>query len=343
MLKALGHIVEKHGISPDPEKVRAVQDFPRPPLEGSNAKRLRALRAFLGFLSYYRRFIDGFAMLAKPLHDLVGEKGPLDWGEDAEKSFQALKKALEGATRLAYPDNSKPFEIHPDDCDYGIGADLVQKNAEGERPIAFASRLLTKAERNYSITEKECLVLVWAVKKFHSYIWGAEVKVVTDHHALCWLITKKDLAGRLARWALSVQVYQPQIVYKSGRLHEDADALSRYPVTTKGTEDDEDDLLPVFSSAWETEHRRTRECQEAVPHWRKILLQLRKRDGRAHKNFVMTNGLLHKRTLGDQGMQLRLCVPSEQRMEIMESCHGDKWAAHLGMTRTINRITKRYY
>jgi hypothetical protein len=105
---------------------------------------------------------------------------------------------------------------------------LVQKTAEGETPIAFASRLLTKAERNYSNTEKECLALVWAVKKFHSYIWGAEVKVVTDHHALCLLITKKDLAGCLARWALSVQVYQPQIVYKSCRLHEDVDALSWY-------------------------------------------------------------------------------------------------------------------
>jgi len=142
----------------------------------------------------------------------------------------------------------------------GIGPEKCGR----ERPIAFASRLLTKAERNYSITEKECLALVWAVKKFHSYIWGAEVKVVTDHHALCWLITKKDLAGRLARWTLSVQVYQPKIVYKSGQLYEDADALSRYPVTIKGTEDEEDDLLPVFYVAWETERRRTKEFQEAV-------------------------------------------------------------------------------
>ena len=108
------------------------RDFPRQPLEGSNAKKIRALRAFLGFLSYYRRFIDGFAMLAKHLHDLVGTKGQLSWGEESEKSFQALKRALEGATRLAYPDNSKPFEIHPDACDYGIGAALAQKMWKGK-------------------------------------------------------------------------------------------------------------------------------------------------------------------------------------------------------------------
>jgi hypothetical protein len=112
-LKALGHIVDRHGVSSDPEKIRAVRDFLRPPLEGSNAKRFKALRAFLGFLSYYRRFVNGFAMLAKPLHDLVGAKGPMQWVEVAERSFQALKRALEEATWLAHPDNSKPFQIHP--------------------------------------------------------------------------------------------------------------------------------------------------------------------------------------------------------------------------------------
>jgi hypothetical protein len=182
-LKALGHIIDKQGISPDPEKVKAAWEFPRPPMEGSNAKRLKALRAFFGYLSYYRRFINGFAILAIPLHDLVGTKGAWVWGEETERSFKALKQALLKATRLAYPDYTRPFEIHPEACDYGIGAALVQRVDAGERPIAFVTRLLTKTERNVSITEKECLALVWAVKKFHSYIWGGELRVITDHHA----------------------------------------------------------------------------------------------------------------------------------------------------------------
>ena len=124
-LKALGHIIDKQMISPDPEKVKAAWEFPRPSMEGSNAKRLKALRAFLEYLSYYRRFINGFAVLAKPLLDLVGTKGAWVWGEEAERSFKALKQALVKATRLAYPDNTRPFEIHPDACDYSIGAALV--------------------------------------------------------------------------------------------------------------------------------------------------------------------------------------------------------------------------
>ncbi|KZS06258.1 Uncharacterized protein APZ42_030339 [Daphnia magna] len=241
--------------------------------------------------------------IARPLHDLVGGKTTFTWGVEAVESFELLKRALMEAAQLAYPDNSKPFEIHHDASEYGIGAALIQKRETRERPIASASRLLYRAERNYSITQKECLVLVWAVKKFHSYIWGTKVKVVTDHHALCWLTTKKDLAGRLARWALSKQNYQPEIVYKSGRLHENADALSRYPVDGIGDSSDEDDLLSVYTTAWEEERRWTGEMQGAVPGYMEIRRQLERKTGGAYKNFVLVNRLLHRRTLGKQGMR----------------------------------------
>jgi RNase H-like domain found in reverse transcriptase len=96
---------------------------------------------------------------------------------------------------LTHPDPTKPMEIHPHASAYGIGALLVQRDEEKERPLAYASRLLCRSEENYSITEKECLALVWAVKKFRPFIWGQPIKVVTDHHAICWLFSKKDLAG----------------------------------------------------------------------------------------------------------------------------------------------------
>ncbi|KZR98124.1 Uncharacterized protein APZ42_006601, partial [Daphnia magna] len=270
-LRALGHIVIKMGAS-----------------------KVKHIRAFLGMCSYYRRFIDGFVKIARPLHDLVGKKH-IYLGSAGHGKLRGSKERANGS------------------C-------AVGKGETGERPVVFASRLLSQTERNYSITEKECLALVWAVK-FHSYIWGTKVTVVTDHHALCWLTTKKDWAGRLARWALYIQNYQPEIGYRSGRLHEDADALSRYPMDGIEDNDDEEDLLPVYTTAWEEERRWTREMQGAVPGWVEVRRQLERITAMAYKNFVLINGLLHRRTLGKQGMRLRLCVPPDQRLEILDAYH----------------------
>ena len=110
-----------------------------------------------------------------------------------------MKQALVGASQLAYPDNSEPFKIHPDASDYGIGAALVKKGAVGERHIVFASRLLTKAERNYSITEKECLALVWSVKKFHSYIWRGKGAGGDRPSRLMLIDNKKGFGGKIGK------------------------------------------------------------------------------------------------------------------------------------------------
>ena len=120
------------------------------------------------------------------------------------------------------------MEVHCDACSYGIGAVLVQQQTDGERVLSYASRLLSSAERNYSITEQECLALVWSLQKFKIFVWGTKIKVITDHHALCWLMRKKDLAGRFARLSLQLQDLDIDIIYRSDCLHVDADVLSRH-------------------------------------------------------------------------------------------------------------------
>ncbi len=137
------------------------------------------------------------------------------------------------------------MEIHCDASNYCVGAVLVQRIEGRERVISYTSCLLDSAQKNYSTTEKECLALVWAVKRFRAYIWGRKVRVVTDHHSLCWLMKKRDLTGRLARWSLTLQDLDLEIVYKSGRLHHDADALSRYPVDQPDGEEEFPMLLAV--------------------------------------------------------------------------------------------------
>lgn len=221
-LKVLGFIVSSEGLSPDPAKIAAVRDFPIP-------RTVKEVQSFLGLCSYYRKFVPGFAVLARELSNLTKKNQRFAWGKEQQRSFEALKTVLTTPPILAHPRYDLPMEIHCDASHYGIGAVLVQHHEGKERVLAYASRLLSNPEINYSVSEKECLALVWSLRKFRSYIWGLKVKVVTDHYSLCWLLKKRDLSGRLARWSLQLQDLDIDIVHRSGRLHSDADSLSRAP------------------------------------------------------------------------------------------------------------------
>ena len=332
-LHILGHVVSEKGIAADPDKLRAVECFPVP-------RNVKEVQSFLGLCSYFRKFVPQFSWIARPLSMLLKKKQKWQWQAEQKESFDSLKKQLMTPPVLAHPDPAKPMEIHPDASAYGIGALLVQKDGEVERPLAYASRILCRSEENYSITEKECLALVWAVKKFRPFIWGQPIRVVTDHHALCWLFTKKDLAGRLARWSLQLQDYDLEVTHRSGRKHQDADCLSRSPVDAPTEELGDERHIFLISEEqmdWALQQRKD-------PKWSGIIEKLRKgEDPTIQRTYILCDEKLYKKTFVNNGNFYRLCVPLDSREKVLSACHSSETAGHLGVLKTRERVLSRYF
>ena len=218
----LGHVVSAAGVSTDPAKVAAVRDWPVPHNVGQ-------LRSFLGLASYYRRFVRDFATIASPLHRLTQKGQVFRWSEDCAAAFEQLRSALVGAPVLSYPDPQLPFIVDTDASNVGLGAVLSQEGEDGEQVIAYYSRSLHRPERNYCVTRRELLAVVLGLRHFRPYLYGRRFVLRTDHASLTWLLNFKEPEGQLARWLETLQDYNFEIRHRSGRLHANADALSRRP------------------------------------------------------------------------------------------------------------------
>ena len=216
----LGQVVTPEGISPNPDKVSVVQEFPNP-------TNLKELTSFLGLANYYRRFVRGFSNIANPLNALSKKNVPFVWTVACAEEFDKLKRALVSAPILAYPNFREPFLLFVDASSTGIGFTLGQIQNGKEVVIAYNGHGLNWAEQNYSTTEREALALVEGIKKFQPYLHNRNFTVVTDHSSLRWLMNVKDASGRLARWALLLRQYDFKIVHRLGRIHGNADCLSR--------------------------------------------------------------------------------------------------------------------
>ena len=223
-LDYLGHVISSGGVKPDPKKIAAMMKFPLP-------QNVTEVRSFVGICSYYRRFVEGFAEIAKPLYELTKKGVKFEMTSKAADAFEKLKAKLVSAPVLRYPDFGKPFILYCDASNIALGVVLAQLDEDGnDYVVAYDSRVLSAEEKRYSTTERECLAVLYATKVYRPYIHGNSFTVVTDHGSLQWLKNLKDPDGRLARWALKLQGLDMTIIHRPGTRHANADALSRVQI-----------------------------------------------------------------------------------------------------------------
>lgn len=323
----LGHVISADGVKADPAKVKAILDYPKP-------SDVTGLRSFLGMTNYFRKFVYGYARIVHPLTDMLrnpvqGKGAPskhavLRWSEAADAAFTQIKQALASAPVLALPDWSEGavFDMICDASYQGLAGILMQK----DRPIAFESRKLNAAERNYSATDLEMLAVVYTVRKWRCYIEGREARVFTDHKPNTFFDSANMLSRTQARWVEALQGFRLQWNYKPG-ISNIADPLSRNPV-----------LLFTLSS------RRVfaalRESPDFLTQVRSGYLTdpwfTQKSTERVRKQLTVTNGLYY---MGD-----RLAVPAAGalRTACMAECHDTPYCGHVGRTKTLHNA-QRYF
>lgn len=320
-LKYLGYIVDKDGLRTDPDKVRAILDYPRP-------STYTELKRFIGLASWYRRFVANFAMVAAPLHDLTkgGKKGKrVIWNEEAQQAFIHLKTALTSTPVLKVPDFTKGFVVQCDASNKGTGGVLIQEIDGMETPIAYTSKKLTERECKYSASERELLSVLHAVEQFRPYIEGSHFKVISDHSALQWLHRNKDPHGRLARWAMRLQQFDYEIVHRKGKYNTVPDALSR-------AVGDEIVLLDVKAEDKDEWYK----AEEA-----KVMA------GTNDPDWEISQGCLWKylklKQFPNENSSWKMVVPEKLREQILNECHDDPTSGHLGIKKSVNRARQLYF
>ena len=216
----LGHMVSAAGIKPSPTNISKIIDWPRP-------KTPRQVKQLVAMCSYYRRYVSDYANIVRPMVELTKKGKRFVLSEACQHSFESIKKALVSADVIGYPLNEAgEFMLDVHAIDIGIGGILHQVQDGRESVIAYASRALDKAEKNYCITEKELLAVRYFIEYFRQYLLGRRFLVRSDHQALVWIFSLKEPRGKLARWLEILSLYDFSIKYRPGREQGHCDALS---------------------------------------------------------------------------------------------------------------------
>ncbi|KAF1330455.1 reverse transcriptase, partial [Globisporangium splendens] len=356
-IPVLGCFVGKSGVRVDPEKVKAIDDWPVP-------KNVKQLRQWLGLANYLHKYTRNYAALVQPLTQLLKKDVEWKWSKDHETAFAEVKRSLREAPVLALPNHDKPFHVVCDASDYAIGCALMQHDDEGhERVVSYQSRQLRPAERNYPVHDKELLAMKYSLVKFRVYLLGEErFAIYTDHASLRTAVKTPHLPQRMARWFSFFAEYNFVVHYKPGKTNILADALSRrpdYDPKTKSEDTDGacrlcEDVQAIAVQATTTVREEIVEgyksdetCQDLLKYFKdpsdKALQGLPSRTRSRVHRFRVHNGLLYYAV--EQGDTARVVVPNDEglRHRLLYEYHDSPSGGHLGREKTFLSLSRDYY
>ena len=327
-------------ISPDPKKLQAVAEWPTP-------TSITEVRQFLGFTNYFRRFVDHYSSIAKPLEEITGKNAQFSWNSNRQDAFVALRQALVTAPVLKIPYVSRPFRVVTDASDFAIAGVLLQQDLDQAwHAVAYNSRKLSCAERNYTAAERETLAVIFSLKCWRIYLFD-HFEVVTDNMAVTHLKTKPHLTKREARWVEFLANYNYSVDHKPGRENV-ANSLSRRP-----------DLQPVDQSS-----DQLSASVNAVEYALAVNEQVAKTIADAYSRDKELSPIIHRsqpsgrdnthdlylcdehsshlylRSLPNN----RLCVPNcSIRLQLLHEYHDCATVGHSGRDRTYFRLARYFY
>ena len=346
----LGLIISHGKIEMDPVKIAGVSKWPIP-------SSVKEVQSFLGFVNFYRRFIQGFAEIARPLHTLTKKDSPWNWTEECQEAFDRLKHQVTSAPVLIFPDNCKQYRLEADSSNYATGAVLSQEADDGKwHPVAFLSKSLNAVERNYDTHDKEMLAILRALEEWRHYLEGTQqvFEIWTDHKNLEYFMSAKKLNRRQARWSLFLSRFNFILKHRPGKQSMKPDALSRRPDYGKGESDNQDITLlkPSFFriQALRQGHiiltgieddllRRIRNAKDLDESVAKAAEQLKK---------TPTRRMDGEEWAEEQGLLLfngKVYVPKDQnlRRELVAAHHDSPVAGHPGRWKTLELVSRNYW
>lgn len=323
----LGFEISASGVEPGRRKLLAVEHFPIP-------ENVRAVRGFIGLASYFRRFIKNFAIIIRPLTDLLCKNKHYEWGEQQNDAFTTIKQLLISRPILAMYNPDAYTEVHTDACLNGVAGVLMQRGEMSKmQPVSYYSRKTSKEESKYHSFELEALAIVCSLERFRVYLIGREFVIKTDCNSLKLLSEKRDLNPRIGRWFMKLTEFNYTIEHVRGDKNLIPDALSRGSV--EPASETEVASLHVFGIRVNTDWVAAlqRNSDEVI----ELITKLEAKDQSVVERYIVDNGRLYRRTEG----RWRLFLPEELRYDVVSLAHRE--LSHLGIDKTLNKVKENFY